>query len=78
MGRIGAIFWDLKSSTTISGFSASNSETGVDIAVGAAGQFNITPRFGIRVEVDYYPDLGNNDTGEENVTAFTLGVVLSF
>jgi len=44
MGRIGAIFWDLKSSTTISGFSASNSETGVDIAVGAAGQFNITPR----------------------------------
>jgi OOP family OmpA-OmpF porin len=78
MGRVGAIFWDLSTSGTVAGFPGSTSDNGVDIALGAGAQYKFTPNFGIRADLDYYPDLGNSDTGEDNVTAVTVGIVFSF
>jgi len=78
MGRVGAIFWDLSTSGTVAGFPGSTSDNGVDIALGAGAQYKFTPNFGIRADLDYYPDLGNSDTGEDNVTAVTIGIVFSF
>lgn len=78
MGRVGAIFWDLKTSATVGGFPGSTSDNGVDLALGVGAQYKFTPRFGVRGDLDYYPNLGNNDTGEDNVTAVSIGVVFLF
>jgi OOP family OmpA-OmpF porin len=76
--RIGALFWDLNTATTLGPFHSSTGDDGVDIALGVGAQFKFTPHFGIRADLDYYPDLGNSSTGEETVTAVTVGVVFLF
>ena len=78
MGRVGAIFWDLKSSASVSGISDSTSDTGVDIALGIGAQYKFAPNFGVRADLDYYPNLGNNNTGEDDVKAISIGVVFLF
>ena len=78
MGRVGAIFWDLKSSASVSGISDSTSDTGVDIALGIGAQYKFAPNFGVRADFDYYPNLGNNNTGEDDVKAISIGVVFLF
>jgi OOP family OmpA-OmpF porin len=78
MGRVGAIFWDVKSSGTIGGISQSNSDNGVDLALGVGAQYKFTPNFGVRADFDYYPNLGNNNTGEDNISAVSIGLVFLF
>lgn len=78
MGRIGAILWDLNSSATIGGFSGATSDSGVDIAIGVGAQYKFARNFGVRADLDYYPNLGNSNTGESNVTAVSIGGVFLF
>ena len=78
MGRIGAILWDLNSSASVPGFSIANSDSGVDIAMGVGAQYKFTRNFGIRADLDYYPNLGNSNTGEDNVSAVSIGAVFLF
>ena len=78
MGRVGAIIWDLKNSGTVGGSGGSTSDTGVDIALGIGAQYKFATNFGVRADLDYYPNLGNNNTGEDNVTAVSIGVVFLF
>lgn len=78
MGRIGAIFWDLNNSGTVGDFPGGSGDSGVDIAMGVGAQYKFTRNFGVRADLDYYPNLGNSDTGEDNVTAVLIGVVFSF
>jgi OOP family OmpA-OmpF porin len=78
MGRIGAIFWDLSNSGTVGGFRGGGGDSGVDIAMGVGAQYKFSSNFGIRADLDYYPNLGNSNTGEDNVTAVSIGVVFSF
>ena len=78
MGRIGAILWDLNSSVSVPGFSVADSDSGVDIAMGVGAQYKFTRNFGIRADLDYYPNLGNSNTGEDNVSAISIGAVFLF
>ncbi len=78
MGRIGAIFWNLSTSGTLGGFPGRVDDTGVDLALGAGVQYKFARNFGVRADLDYYPNLGNNNTGEDNVTAASIGVVFLF
>jgi OmpA-OmpF porin, OOP family len=78
MGRIGALFWDMNTSSTVGPFHRSTGDDGVDLALGVGAQFTITPHFGIRADLDYYPELGNSNTGEETVRAVTFGIVFLF
>jgi len=78
MGRAGAIFWNSDSSAQVFGLTGSDSESGADLALGIGGQFNFTRNFGLRADVDLYPKLGNDDTGEEDVTMVSVGLVFSF
>lgn len=78
MGRIGAIFWDLSTSGTSGGFPGRLDDNGVDLALGAGVQYKFARNFGVRADLDYYPNLGNNKTGEDNVTAASIGVVFLF
>lgn len=78
MGRVGIIFWDLNSSASASFASASVGDDGTDIALGVGAQYKFARNFGLRADVDFYPDLGNSTTGEDNITAFSIGAVFSF
>ena len=78
MGRIGAILWDLNSSAAVGGFPGGISDSGVDIAMGVGAQYKFTTNFGVRADLDYYPNLGNSNTGEDNVTAVSIGAVFLF
>jgi len=78
MGRIGAIFWDLNNSGTVGGFPGGGGDSGVDIAMGVGAQYKFARNFAVRADLDYYPNLGNSNTGEDNVTAVSIGVVFSF
>lgn len=78
MGRIGAIFWDLNNSATVGGFQGGSGDSGVDIALGVGAQYKFARNFGVRADLDYYPNLGNSNTGEDNVTAISIGVVFLF
>jgi OmpA-OmpF porin, OOP family len=78
MGRVGAIFWDLRDSGTVGPFAAGSSDSGVDIALGVGAQYKFIPNFGVRADLDYSPNLGNNNTGEDNVTAVSIGVAFLF
>lgn len=78
MGRIGAIFWDLNNSATVGSFAGGSGDSGADIAMGVGAQYKFTSNFGVRADLDYYPNLGNSNTGEDNVTAVSIGVVFLF
>lgn len=78
MGRIGAIFWDLSTSGTVGGLPGRLSDNGVDLALGGGVQYKFARNFGVRADLDYYPNLGNENTGEDNVTAASIGVVFLF
>lgn len=78
MGRIGAILWDMNSSATVGGFPGGTGDSGVDIAMGVGAQYKFASNFGIRADLDYYPNLGNSNTGEDNVTAVSIGAVFLF
>ncbi len=78
MGRIGAIFWDLNNSGTVGGFRGGGGDSGVDVALGVGAQYKFAPNFGVRADLDYYPNLGNSNTGEDNVTAASIGLVFLF
>lgn len=78
MGRIGAIFWDLNNSGTVGNFRGGSGDSGADVAMGIGAQYKFARNFGIRADLDYYPNLGNSTTGEENVTAVSIGVVFMF
>jgi OOP family OmpA-OmpF porin len=78
MGRIGAIFWDLNTSGTVGSFPGGTGDSGVDIALGAGAQYKFARNFAVRADLDYYPNLGNSNTGEDNVTAVSIGVVFLF
>ena len=78
IGRAGVILWSIDSSAQVLGLSGSASDDGVDLAVGIGGQFNFTRNFGLRADLDLYPGLGSKDTGEEDVTMVSVGLVFSF
>ncbi|HKB83365.1 MAG TPA: outer membrane beta-barrel protein [Burkholderiales bacterium] len=78
MGRVGAIFWNLKTSGTVGGFPGSTSDNGADLALGVGAQYKFAPSFGVRADLDYYPNLGNSSTGEDNVTSVSIGLVFLF
>jgi len=78
MGRVGAIFWNLKNSGSVGGLSVGTSDNGVDLALGVGAQYKFTRSFGVRADLDYYPNLGNSNTGEDNITAVSIGAVFLF
>jgi len=78
MGRIGAIFWDMNNSGTVGSFRGGSGDSGADVAMGIGAQYKFARNFGVRADLDYYPNLGNSTTGEVNVTAVSIGVVFMF
>lgn len=78
LGRAGLIHWSIDSSGQVGGGFGRVSDDGVDLALGIGAQFNLTRNFGLRADFDLYPKLGNDDTGEEDLSMISVGAVFSF
>ena len=52
--------------------------SGFDFIYGAGGQLFVTRNLGLRVEFEYVPKLGNNDTGEADVWMVSGGPLWRF
>jgi OmpA-OmpF porin, OOP family len=78
MGRVGGIYWDMKTSASLAGMSGSTGDHGFDLALGVGAQYKFTLNAGVRLDFDYYPNLGNNNTGEDNISVISIGLSYSF
>ncbi|HUF22216.1 MAG TPA: outer membrane beta-barrel protein [Burkholderiales bacterium] len=78
LGKLGLIRWDADASVSAGGVSGSVSEDGIDFALALGAQYNISRSLGVRAEWDFYKDLGNNETGEDDVHLLSVGIVFSF
>jgi OOP family OmpA-OmpF porin len=79
-GKAGAIYWDLKNQASGAGFPASTKDNGVDVTVGAGGQYFLTRHFALRAEYEYFPNLGTLDAiaGDVDHHLFTIGGLFKF
>lgn len=78
LGKLGLIRWDADAGVSAGGVSGSVSEDGTDFALALGAQYNISRSVGVRAEWDFYKDLGNNETGEDDVQLLSVGIVFSF
>jgi OOP family OmpA-OmpF porin len=74
----GGIYWDVKSDTTIGGVPANRSGTGFDAALGAGAQYFLTRDFAVRAEWEYYPNLGNQDIGDNDYNLLSIAALWKF
>lgn len=56
----------------------SASESNTDLTFGAGVRFDFTQQASLRVEWQRYPDLGGDETGEDDVDFLSLGVLFRF
>jgi OOP family OmpA-OmpF porin len=80
MGKAGFFRWDLDLNASSSVFgSGSGSETGFDPMFGIGGSFNVTDKFGFRVEYEKFLDVGDEDTtGQSDVDLISASVFFRF
>ncbi|HWQ40233.1 MAG TPA: outer membrane beta-barrel protein [Burkholderiales bacterium] len=77
-GKAGLSFWNLDTRGIVAGAPGSASDDGVDVTIGLGAQFAIGGNLGIRAEWDFFPDFGDDDTGEEDIHLFSVGIVVWF
>lgn len=74
----GLAFWDIDLSAVAYGFSASGSYTGTDPVIGMGINYNATDHVAVRFEWDFFPNFGDDDTGETNLMNYSLGLQYRF
>jgi len=80
MAKAGVFRWDMDLNVSSSVFgSGSESETGFNPMFGIGGSFNITKKFGVRVEYEKFLDVGDEDTtGQSDVDLISASLVFRF
>jgi OOP family OmpA-OmpF porin len=79
MGKAGFFRWDLDASVNTSIVSGSLNESGFDPMFGIGGSFNITKKFGVRVEYEKFLDVGDEDTtGQSDVDLISASLFFRF
>lgn len=74
-GKVGAVFWEAKGNFT----GVSQTENGVGFAGGVGVQWFFTKNFGVRAEIEAFPDVGKETTsGQADISLLTAGVVIKF
>ncbi|HKX38586.1 MAG TPA: outer membrane beta-barrel protein [Burkholderiales bacterium] len=58
--------------------SGSASESNTDLTFGAGVRFDFSPRAALRVEWQRYPDMGGDETGEDDIDFLSVGVIFRF
>ena len=79
LAKAGLFRWDLDASVNTSIVSGSLNETGFDPMFGIGGSFNISEKFGVRVEYEKFLDVGDDDTtGQSDVDLISASLVFRF
>jgi len=58
--------------------SGSASESNTDLTFGAGVRFDFSERAAVRLEWQRYPDMGGDDTGEDDVDLLSVGIIFRF
>ncbi len=78
MAKLGMLYWDVESSSTVGGVSESNDDTGMDPTFGVGAQYTITSNVALRVEWERF-DVGDSDTtGEDTIELMSVGMSAHF
>lgn len=74
LGKLGVVRWSGK---VTSDFTASQSDSGFSLVIGAGAEYHFGNNIAIRGEIEYFPSIGDENTvGEADVTA--IGVSLKY
>lgn len=77
--RFGAARWDIDVEGRAPGARYSANATGFSMVLGVGLALQLSPQFALRTEFIYIPSVGDSaTTGRSDLTAITLGAVLSF
>jgi hypothetical protein len=76
-GKAGADYWQSTGSLGTSLGTSQNAD-GTSYMYGVGASFRIVGPLGVIAEAERYQNVGNSSTGEANINAFSLGLVLRF
>lgn len=57
---------------------SSSDDSEIEAMVTAGASYNVMPNVGVNFQVDYVPNVGTDDTGEEDLTAISVGLKYQF
>lgn len=77
-GKLGIYRSDVDSRGTVGSFTGNGSEKNTGFTYGAGVQYNFTRNLGLRAEWQAYDNVGGARTGEDDISAFSVGVVWKF
>jgi OOP family OmpA-OmpF porin len=78
LGKLGLLLASVDLSASGGGLSGSISESSTDFFIGVGAKLAFMERFFIRAEWERFADVGDDDTGEDDVDFFSAGVGVSF
>lgn len=77
-GKVGFYLSTLDIHASGGGASASDSASSTGLALGLGGSVNVTERVFIRLELERFPDIGDDDLGKDDVDLLSLGIGTEF
>lgn len=77
-GKLGVYRAEVESAGNVGAFTGSASDTGSGFTYGVGAQYDLSRAFGVRAEWQAYDNVGGPGTGEDDVSALMLGVLLRF
>ena len=78
LGRLGTIYADVDVKASAFGISVSEDDQSFAFAAGLGAEVNITDQFSLRAEYELFKDIGDDNTGEDDVYLASVSAVFRF
>lgn len=78
LGKLGVFMSNLDIAVSGGGISGSDSASGIGVSMGLGTKLAINDRAFARLEWERFADIGNEDTGEDDVDLFSVGLGVNF
>lgn len=77
-GKLGVYHADTEVSANVGGLTGSSSDKNSGITYGAGAQYDLMRNLALRVEFQQYANVGGSDTGEDDISVFSVGALFRF
>ena len=77
-GRLGLTAWSVDLNVTVAGLPGSASASGTDTTYGLGVQWDINNQFGLRGEWQQFQSLGDDNTGQSDVSVVGVSALMKF
>jgi OmpA-OmpF porin, OOP family len=77
-GKLGVYHADTEGSANVGGLAVSTSDKNSGITYGIGAQYDLMRNLGLRVEFQQYANVGSSETGEDDISLFSVGAVFRF